>query len=156
MNEPETISVRVLLIRLHCRGASCFGNAATTLTRSLNCGGGASTGGAASAEPGGSSGGGGSSASSTAARARRPGALSTSTPSRSAAERPRVPPTAPRSSAAVARFRVSELCRCIGGGGVARLSDELCTGSVLITSFDDLTVTDAQNETLSRLTTGFA
>lgn len=79
-----------------------------------------------------------------------------STPSLSAAERPRADPIVPLRSAAVARFRVNELCRCIGGGGVARLSDELCTGSVLITSFDDLTVTEAQKETLSLLTAGFA
>ncbi|CAB3220841.1 unnamed protein product [Arctia plantaginis] len=82
------------------------------------------------------------------ARAPRP------TPSRSAALRPRTPPApapaAPRSSAAVARLRVSELWRCMGGGGGASDSLDECTGSVLMTSLDDLTVTELQKDTLSR------
>lgn len=114
------------------------------------------TGALGSAGPAGSSGGGGSSASSTAALALRPGALSISTPNRSAADLPLADPTVPLSNAAVALFLVSELCRCIGGGGVAKLSEELCTGSVLMTSFDDLTVTELQKETLSRRGGGLA
>lgn len=113
------------------------------------------TGAVGSAGPAGSSGGGGSSAKSTAALALLPGALSISTPSLSAADLPLAAPIEPRSRAAVARFLVKELCLCIGGGGVARLSEELCTGSVLITSLDDLTVTELQKDTLSRLG-GFA
>lgn len=35
------------------------------------------------------------------------------------------------------------------------LSDELCTGSVLMTSLEDLTVTELQKETLSRRGAGF-
>lgn len=79
----------------------------------------------ASAGTAGSSGGGGSSANETAAR-RRPGALSMSTPSLSAADLPLPEPTlpTPRKRTAVARFLVRELCLCMGGGA-EMLSDEL-------------------------------